>query len=134
MRTAFIRRAAAMCRPQRTSINAPGARYFSGAPHDEIGDAWVSEWTAATDIVGGDDVTYEKSAEQLRALIKTGLLRFTDLRDKPARFFEAHRILARHANNHGPGFWPVVAHHDNFADLPLPPSRAHSPRVPFARL
>ena len=24
---------------------------------------------------------------------------------RQARFFEAHRILARHANNHGPGFW-----------------------------
>ena len=95
-----------MRRPHRAPIAAPSARYFS-SKDDEIGDAWVSEWTAATDIVGGDDVTYEKSAEQLRALIKTGLLRFTDLRDKPARFFEAHRILARHANNHGPGFWPV---------------------------
>ena len=43
--------------------------------------------------------------QHLRALDKTGLLRHTDLRDRPERFFKAHRLLARHAVAHGPGFW-----------------------------
>ena len=33
----------------------------------------------------------------------TGLLGHTDLRDHPERFFKAHRLLARHAVEHGPG-------------------------------
>ena len=33
------------------------------------------------------------------------MLRFTDLRDKPERFFAAHRELARRAVQLGPGFW-----------------------------
>ena len=51
------------------------------------------------------DVTYHESGEQLRKLIGTGLLKFTDLRDDPEKFFHAHRVLARHAVDHGPGFW-----------------------------
>ena len=38
--------------------------------------------------------SYEASAEVLRRVIKSGLLRFTDLRDRPSRFFDAHRLLA----------------------------------------
>jgi hypothetical protein len=30
---------------------------------------------------------------------------FTSQQDNPERFFLAHRILARHAVTHGPGFW-----------------------------
>jgi acyl-CoA oxidase len=51
------------------------------------------------------DVEFEESADRLRSLIQTGLLTYTDLRDDPERFFNAHRILARHAVEHGPGFW-----------------------------
>lgn len=64
---------------------------------------WQDEWIAATDF--DSDVTYDQSADQLRQLIRTGLLRFTDLKHNPERFFEAHRLLARHAVEHGPGFW-----------------------------
>lgn len=35
------------------------------------------------------------------------------MRDKPDRFFEAHRILARHAVEHGPGFWIRFTVHYN---------------------
>jgi len=48
------------------------------------------------------DVTYEESSKMLRALIKTGLLRFTDVRDHPNKFFLAHRMLV---GLRGPGFW-----------------------------
>ena len=102
MRIAF-RRAAALCRPQIVAPRSQHA-FFSAASgaapnsqhEDEIGDAWRDEWTAATDAgataatdaerASGSRVSgYEASADQLRALIKTGLLRFTDLRDRPAR-------------------------------------------------
>jgi len=62
------------------------------------------------------NVTFEESAEILRNLTKTDLLRATDLRDSPSRFFEAHRILARHAVDHGPGFWiRFTVHYNLFA-------------------
>ena len=52
----------------------------------------------------------------MRNLCKTDLLRGTDLRDEPERFFEAHRILARHAVSHGPGFWiRFTVHYNLFA-------------------
>ena len=38
--------------------------------------------------------SYQHSAEALRRVIRSGLLRFTDLRDRPRRFFDAHRLLA----------------------------------------
>ena len=50
-------------------------------------------------------MTHDESADALRELVKSGLLRHTDLRDHPERFFKAHRLLARHAVKHGPGFW-----------------------------
>ena len=37
----------------------------------------------------------------------------TDLRDRPERFFKAHRLLARHAVEHGPGFWIRFTVHYN---------------------
>eukprot|EP00439_Symbiodinium_sp_Y106_P069494 s1443_g11.t5 len=55
-------------------------------------------------------------AEQLRALQKTGLLRLTDLKNDPAKFFEAHRLLAHHAPKLGPGFWiRFTVHYNLFA-------------------
>eukprot|EP00937_MAST-01D_sp_MAST-1D-sp2_P005395 g5395.t1 len=67
---------------------------------------------SATDSLRSD-VSHEESADFLRDLVKTGLLKHTDLRDDPARFFEAHRILARHAVEHGPGFWIRFTVHYN---------------------
>ena len=43
-------------------------------------------------------------ANQLRKIIKTGLLKFTDLRDEPERFFAAHRLLGLRGTELGPGF------------------------------
>eukprot|EP00729_Bicosta_minor_P023580 gene23580-18820_t len=66
--------------------------------------AWAAKWSDATEVIHSD-VTHHESGEQLRKLIGTGLLKFTDLRDDPEKFFHAHRVLARHAVDHGPGFW-----------------------------
>eukprot|EP00928_Gymnodinium_smaydae_P090418 TRINITY_DN74215_c0_g1_i1.p1 TRINITY_DN74215_c0_g1~~TRINITY_DN74215_c0_g1_i1.p1 ORF type:complete len:488 (-),score=69.28 TRINITY_DN74215_c0_g1_i1:178-1611(-) len=51
------------------------------------------------------DISFEDSSAQLVDLLKTGLLKLTDLRDDPEWFFEAHRIIAAHAEDLGGGFW-----------------------------
>lgn len=48
---------------------------------------------------------FDRSAAQLRDLLGTGLLKMTDLRDDPAWFFEAHRIIATYGDELGQGFW-----------------------------
>lgn len=73
---------------------------------------WSEEWVKAIENIRSD-LGYQSSAEQLRQLIKTGLLTLTDLKDNPARFFEAHRLLARHAPDLGPGFWIRFTVHYN---------------------
>ncbi|GMH65904.1 hypothetical protein TL16_g06035, partial [Triparma laevis f. inornata] len=81
----------------------------------EVSQDWTDAWNAATENMASN-VTFEESAEILRNLTKTDLLRATDLRDSPSRFFEAHRILARHAVDHGPGFWiRFTVHYNLFA-------------------
>ena len=56
---------------------------------------------------------FSESADVLRAITQTDLLKATDLRDDPEKFFEAHRILGRHALQHGPGFWIRFTVHYN---------------------
>jgi acyl-CoA oxidase len=46
-------------------------------------------------------------------LLKTGLLRHTDLIKKPERFFLAHKLLAEHSPQLGPGFWIRFTVHYN---------------------
>ena len=46
---------------------------------------------AAMDVEG---ISYEESAQRLRGIVKSGLLRHTDLVQHPERFFLAHRLLA----------------------------------------
>eukprot|EP00927_Polykrikos_kofoidii_P039800 TRINITY_DN3410_c0_g1_i2.p1 TRINITY_DN3410_c0_g1~~TRINITY_DN3410_c0_g1_i2.p1 ORF type:complete len:498 (-),score=104.87 TRINITY_DN3410_c0_g1_i2:197-1615(-) len=77
--------------------------------------SWSEEWAAACSKIRSD-LGYESSAEQLRELVKTGLLKLTDLKNDPVRFFEAHRLLARHAVHLGPGFWiRFTVHYNLFA-------------------
>ena len=64
-------------------------------------EEWKKQWMVQAANIR-NDVHYEDSAKQLRALIKTGLLRFTDMRDHPDKFFLAHRLLV---GLRGPGFW-----------------------------
>eukprot|EP00746_Dinoflagellata_sp_MGD_P167175 gnl/MRDRNA2_/MRDRNA2_97596_c0_seq1.p1 gnl/MRDRNA2_/MRDRNA2_97596_c0~~gnl/MRDRNA2_/MRDRNA2_97596_c0_seq1.p1 ORF type:complete len:480 (-),score=107.86 gnl/MRDRNA2_/MRDRNA2_97596_c0_seq1:287-1726(-) len=51
------------------------------------------------------DVTFEDSSGNLRDLLRKGLLKMTDLRDDPSYFFEAHRVIAKHSEDLGGGFW-----------------------------
>jgi acyl-CoA oxidase len=76
-------------------------------------DQWRDSFREATSVIKSD-VSFLESAEQLRTLTKTNLLRATDIKNAPERFFEAHRILARHAVEHGPGFWIRFTVHYNF--------------------
>jgi len=76
---------------------------------------WAQSFRDATSELKSD-VSFLESAQQLRTLTKTNLLRASDIRDAPERFFEAHRILARHAVEHGPGFWiRYTVHYNLFA-------------------
>ena len=66
--------------------------------------AWEDEWKQVVgDLYYHED--FNKSADQLRAIIKSEMLKFTDLRDNPERFFAAHRTLAERSTELGPGFW-----------------------------
>lgn len=65
--------------------------------------AWCAQWQEKVDAIPGE-VPYQESGAKLRDLIRTGLLRFTDLETNPERFFEAHRILVDPMKR-GPGFW-----------------------------
>jgi len=67
-------------------------------------EQWRDSWQTDIANIRGD-IPYHDGSERLRALIKDGLLRLTDLTKNPDRFFLAHRLLARHATNLGPGFW-----------------------------
>eukprot|EP00931_Biecheleriopsis_adriatica_P035205 TRINITY_DN20264_c0_g1_i2.p1 TRINITY_DN20264_c0_g1~~TRINITY_DN20264_c0_g1_i2.p1 ORF type:complete len:490 (+),score=104.67 TRINITY_DN20264_c0_g1_i2:60-1472(+) len=69
-----------------------------------MASSWREQWIEAVSKIRSD-LGYENSAEQLRTLQKTGLLLLTDLKNDPSKFFEAHRLLARHAPQLGPGFW-----------------------------
>ena len=61
-------------------------------------------------------LSYNEAAAKLRTIISTGLLVPTDIVHRPERFFEAHRILARHATRLGPGFWVrFTVHYNLFA-------------------
>lgn len=58
-------------------------------------------------------ISYQQSATRLRAMVQSGLLRHTDLVERPERFFLAHRLLAQHAARLGPGFWIRFTVHYN---------------------
>lgn len=55
-------------------------------------DAWTDAFNKECDLIHGR-CDYVESSEMLRVLVKSGLLRFTDLERNPARFFKAHRLL-----------------------------------------
>ena len=78
-----------------------------------IDTAWEQAWQAQVNTITGEVGSYEESAEQLRNISKSGILKFTDLRDHPERFFEAHRMLAKESPTLGPGFWIRFTVHYN---------------------
>jgi len=104
--TPSLARLAVRARPA-TRGRVGAALSSASAPAVKDDDAaWEAAFIAATDHLDGAS-PHEESAAHLRALVRSGLLRHTDLRDNPARFFKAHRLLARHAVKHGPGCVPV---------------------------
>ncbi|KAJ9457412.1 Acyl-coenzyme A oxidase [Diplonema papillatum] len=95
-------------RGARTAL-AGSARWMST-------EEWAAAFKAATKDVASIDVNstqYEAGAVILRKLLRTGLLKHTDLVDKPERFFLAHRLLAAYATKAGPGFWIRFTVHYN---------------------
>lgn len=66
--------------------------------------SWEAQWREAVSNVT-DKCTYQEGASILREIMRTGLLKMTDIRDNPDRFFLAHRILAEKTPAFGPGFW-----------------------------
>ena len=67
--------------------------------------AWRAAWRAKLDkVLATPASSYRESARRLSALVRTGLLQFEDLLESPAKFFEAHRLLARAGFDQGPGF------------------------------
>jgi len=77
---------------------------YAQTVHYENDEEWEAEFTARCAGIRSD-LGYDDSARQLREIIKSGLLNFTDLQQNPKRFFHAHRLLAAHAPELGPGFW-----------------------------
>lgn len=67
--------------------------------------AWRTKFEDFTATISCD-VSYEESAQKLRDLVKSEMLLFTDMRDNPNRFFEAHRLLLAPGGHEarGPGF------------------------------
>ena len=77
--------------------------------------SWTDDFLDATEHLRSD-ISFTQSADQLRELCKSDLLKGTDIRDAPDRFFEAHRILAKRATHQGPGFWVrFTVHYNLFA-------------------
>jgi hypothetical protein len=98
-----------------SGINLQHQRPFGVASSKSISDPekeWEAAFVAATADVSGE-LSHADSASAMRKLLRTNLLRNTDLRDRPERFFKAHRLLARHAVAHGPGFWIRFTVHFN---------------------
>ncbi len=49
--------------------------------------------------------SYAQTAKLLRRCVRTGAVSFFDIERNPEKFFEAHRMLAKRANDCGPGMW-----------------------------
>eukprot|EP00913_Durusdinium_trenchii_P002365 g2183.t1 len=73
-----------------------------------VSEEWRQQWIEAVSKIRSN-VSYEESA-----LATTQ--HDSDLKYNPGKFFEAHRLLARHAPNLGPGFWiRFTVHYNLFA-------------------
>ena len=67
-------------------------------------EEWAKQFTTAISEIHGR-CGYVESSEMLRKLVKTGLLKYTDLQERPERFFQAHRLLLSPNNiSEGSGF------------------------------
>ena len=75
------------------------------ASEDPERATWRAAYTAElARILAEPAASPADSAATLSGLIRTGLLRYDDLREDPSKFFEAHRLLVQHGFEQGPGF------------------------------
>lgn len=96
-------------------------RYFSIIyPKEEVSRLSLAQWSEAfkketIDVAKMDisTISYHESANRMRALFKSRILRYDDIVHHPERFFLAHRLLAYHAPQLGPGFWIRFTVHYN---------------------
>lgn len=105
-----------LCRPVLVA-SAPGfgaqrRAFGASSPKALTDEEWEAAFLAATADVSGS-LSHADSAAAMRDLLRTNLLLNTDLRDRPERFFKAHRLLARHSVKQGPGFWIRFTVHYN---------------------
>jgi acyl-CoA oxidase len=103
--------------PRGGGYRALAHRGFASAASSSSSSSfsWTDQFVKATERIHSD-MSFTESANHLRDICKTDLVKGTDIQDAPERFFEAHRILARHATNHGPGFWVrFTVHYNLFA-------------------
>jgi acyl-CoA oxidase len=115
MRLASTRQLGVLCRGG--GYRALAHRGFASAASSSSSSSfsWTDQFVKATERIHSD-MSFTESANHLRDICKTDLVKGTDIQDAPERFFEAHRILARHATNHGPGFWVrFTVHYNLFA-------------------
>lgn len=79
------------------------------------GDAWEEQFREQMAQIKalGNSVSYTESAARMKSLVQSALLRHTDIRECPERFFAAHALLAELATSLGPGFWIRFTVHFN---------------------
>lgn len=54
--------------------------------------------------LSGPSPSHEVASQRMRSLVRSGLLKHTDVRDAPEHFFLAHSVLSEFATRLGPGF------------------------------
>jgi len=64
---------------------------------------WINKFINEIDDIRSN-INYVDSSKILRRLIKSNLLKFTDMRDDPDKFFQAHRLLLAPNGKRGCGF------------------------------
>jgi acyl-CoA oxidase len=73
----------------------------SNAPASTVDADWQRQWIQhVADI--RSDVPIEQSAARMRKLVASKLLKYSDVRDDPAKFFLAHRLIVD-PSRRGPG-------------------------------
>lgn len=80
--------------------------------NNEWSNAFSAEMTKVVD-AHKEGASHDVSAQCMRNLLQSGLLRHTDIATDSARFFLAHRLIATHAPLIGPGFWIRFTVHYN---------------------
>jgi len=78
-------------------LQKPSSREFSSATAAAVGafdqEAFTKNFLAEVQHVPGA-TDPAASSQALRSLVKSGVLRFTDMKDNPEKFFMAHRLLS----------------------------------------